>query len=83
MANGSRADEFLVSFEFQLAGPFELVDIPLGAGVVQMPAQGYARLSGRCALRSDQSLLLVTRNPDARKTEFPLLAVVITLDWQS
>jgi hypothetical protein len=81
MANGDRAGEFLLSFEIQLASPAEWVNIPLGLGPVEMPAQGYARLSGRCTLRPDQALLLVTRNPDVRKTDRPLLAMVITLDW--
>jgi hypothetical protein len=81
MANGDRAGEFLTSFEIQLASPTELVNVQLGPGLLQIPAQGYARLSGRCTLRPDQALLLVTRNPDVRKIERPLLAVVITLDW--
>jgi hypothetical protein len=81
MANGDRAGEFLTSFEIQVASPTELVNVTLGAGLLQMPAQGYARLSGRCTLRPDQALLLVTRNPDVRKTDRPLLAMVLTLDW--
>jgi hypothetical protein len=81
IANGDRPREFLLSFEIQLASPTELVSVQLGSGFLQMPAQGYARLSGRCTLRPDQALLLVTRNPDVRKTDRPLLAMVITLDW--
>ena len=81
MANGDRVGEFLLSFEIQLASPTEFVNVRLGMGLVEMPAQGYARLSGRCTLRPDQALLLVTRNPDVRKTDRPILAMVITLDW--
>jgi len=80
IANGARTGEFLISFEVQLASPAEVVDVRLGSGVVQMPAQGYARLSGRCALRSDQGLLVVTRNPD-RNADRPLLALSVALDW--
>jgi hypothetical protein len=81
MANGSNRDEFLLRFDAQLASPSEIVEVRLGAGVVQMPAQGFARLSGRCALGAGQSLLLVTRNPDARQPELPILAMTVTLDW--
>jgi len=81
MANADRPGEFLVSFQAQVATPSEAVDVRLGAGVLQLPSQGYARLSGRCALRSDQALLLVTRNPDPRSSERPILAMVVTVEW--
>ncbi len=81
MANGDRRDEFLVSFEAQVATPSEAVEVRLAAGALQLPAQGYARLSGRCAIRADQALLLVTRNPDPRNSERPILAMVVTVDW--
>jgi hypothetical protein len=81
MANGDRPGEFLLSFEAQVATPSEALDVPLGVGVLQLPAQGYARLSGRCALRADQALLLVTRNPNPRSSERPILAMVVTVEW--
>jgi hypothetical protein len=81
IANGRQPQQFLLSFEVQVASPAEKVDVRLGSGVLQLPAQGYARISGRCVLHSDQALLLVTRNPDPRKSEFPILAVVIAVDW--
>ncbi|HVE38413.1 MAG TPA: hypothetical protein VNM14_00910 [Planctomycetota bacterium] len=81
MANGDRPDEFLVSFEAQVATPSEAVEVRLAVGVLQLPAQGYARLSGRCAIRADQALLLVTRNPDPRNSERPILAMVVTVEW--
>jgi hypothetical protein len=81
VANGTRPDEFLLSFDVQVASPTEIVEVKLGAGIVQMPAQGFARLSGRCALRSDQALLLVARNPDVRQADRPIVALTVTLDW--
>jgi hypothetical protein len=81
VSNGSRPDEFLLSFDVQVASPTELVQVRLGPGVIDMPAQGYARLSGRCTLRSDQALLLVTRNPDVRRVDRPLVALLVTIGW--
>jgi hypothetical protein len=83
IANGSRPDEFLISFDVQVAGPSQVVDVRLASGVVQLPAQGFAHVAGRCALRADQALLLVTRNPDLRQTERPIVALVITVGWTS
>jgi len=83
IANGGRPDEFLVSFDVQVASPAQVVDVRLASGVLQMPAQGFARLSGRCALRQDQALLLVTRNPDLGQTDRPIVALMITVGWRS
>jgi hypothetical protein len=81
IANGARPDEFLVSFDVQVASPSQVVDVRLASGVIQMPAQGFAHLSVRCALRADQALLLVTRNPDVRQTERPIVALIISVGW--
>ena len=81
VANGKRADEFLISFDIQLASPTNLLAVPMKSGVAELPAQGYARLSGRCALRSKDALLIVMRNPYARNPDHSILAVTVTLDW--
>ncbi len=81
IANGDRPDEFLIRFDVQVASPTQFAEVRLGSGVLQLPAQGFAHVSGRCALRGDQALLLVTRNPDLRQTDRPIVALVITVGW--